>query len=424
MIPVVLYDLYYNKLHCLINALKDCSMGSVYIVKTAKFLPGKAVKNSEIDHYFSVFSTGHKIAKRITLQNNRIKERYYAVDPETKTMTHTNVDMTIRAIQGLEDESFRIKDMGLLACGTSSPDQVAPAHTTMVHGGLHTPSCEVAGISGICCAGVYALKYGYFSVASGEQECAVVTGSENFSSFMRDENFRHDFSESELDSIEKEPIKVFESAFLRWMLSDGAGAMLLRDKPAESGNSLKIEWIDVKSYAGEYDTCMYVGGKKQDDGRLKGWREFPSDPEALKDMFIFRQDVNLLNGNMSRIAIKEHLNEIVSKHGLSVENIDFFLPHLSSFYFKNEIHQYMQEINFEIPLAQWFTNLGYVGNIGAAALYVMLEELMNEGVPKIDADGEIVDRGERTPLKKGQKLLCGIPESGRFTSAFMLVTVV
>ena len=114
----------------------------------------------------------------------------------------------------------------------------------------------------------------------------------------------------------------------------------------------------------------------------------------------------------------------MAKYGLKVEDIDYFLPHLSSFYFKDEIHRYMQKIGFEIPLAQWFTNLGYVGNIGAAAVFVMLEELMNEGIPVINEQGEIVDRETRTPLKKGQKLLCGIPESGRFTNAFMLVTVV
>jgi 3-oxoacyl-[acyl-carrier-protein] synthase-3 len=84
----------------------------------------------------------------------------------------------------------------------------------------------------------------------------------------------------------------------------------------------------------------------------------------------------------------------------------------------------MKGIGFDLPRSRWFTNLPYVGNIGAAAIYLILDELMHLGLPEIDEMGEVIDRQQRTPLQKGQKLLCGIPESGRFTNAFMLLTVV
>ena len=399
-------------------------MRSVYIVKTGKFLPGDAISNEEMDQYLGILSREHKVAKRLTLQNNRIKSRYYAMDPVTKSTRYSNAQMTAGAILEMEDKDFSIADISLLACGTSSPDQLVPSHTTMVHGELKSPMCEVGGVSGICCSGIYAIKYGYLAILSGEHNRAVATGSELLSSFMSDKNFNIGVSDGAVDQLSHEPINAFESAFLRWMLSDGAGAMLLSDTPAAKALSLKIEWIDVKSYAGELETCMYAGALKTEDGKIKGWREFSLDERSAKELFAFKQDVKLLNGNMSRIAIKEHLKGVVAKHGLKVEEIDYFLPHLSSFYFKEEIHRYMQEIGFDVPLSQWFTNLGYVGNIGAAAIFVMIEELMHEGVPVIDAQGEIIDRETRTPLKKGQKLLCGIPESGRFTNAFMLLSVV
>ena len=399
-------------------------MKGVYIVKTGKFLPGNPVSNEEMDNYLGLLSREHKIAKRITLQNNRIRSRYYAMDPVTKSTRYSNAEMTAKAIRAMEDADFSIRDIALLACGTSSPDQLVPSHTTMVHGELESPVCEVGGVSGICCSGMYAIKYGYLSILSGEHSEAVAAGSELLSSFMGDKNFNISVSGGEVNRLDKEPINTFESAFLRWMLSDGAGAMLLRDTPAAGRISLKIEWIDLKSYAGELETCMYAGAVKTEEGTIRGWREFPLDERSAKELFAFKQDVKLLNGNMSRIAIKEHLRGVVARRGLRVDEIDYFLPHLSSFYFKDEIHRYMQEIGFDVPLSRWFTNLGYVGNIGAAAIFVMLEELMNEGVPVIDENGEITDRGERTPLKKGQKLLCGIPESGRFTNAFMLLTVV
>jgi 3-oxoacyl-[acyl-carrier-protein] synthase-3 len=35
--------------------------------------------------------------------------------------------------------------------------------------------------------------------------------------------------------LEKQPELAFEKDFLRWMLSDGAGAVLLENKPAAQG---------------------------------------------------------------------------------------------------------------------------------------------------------------------------------------------
>ena len=67
----------------------------------------------------------------------------------------------------------------------------------------------------------------------------------------------------------------------------------------------------------------------------------------------------------------------------------------------------MQDIGFAIPYEKWFTNLAYKGNTGSASIYVILEELFRSG-----------------KLKAGEKLLCFIPESGRFSMAYILLTAV
>lgn len=50
-----------------------------------------------------------------------------------------------------------------------------------------------------------------------------------------------------------------EKDFLRFMLSDGASCALLENHPGEKGVSLKIEWIEMDSYANETPTCMFAG---------------------------------------------------------------------------------------------------------------------------------------------------------------------
>ena len=66
----------------------------------------------------------------------------------------------------------------------------------------------------------------------------------------------------------------------------------------------------------------------------------------------------------------------------------------------------MLEADCDIPQERWFTNLSSKGNTGSASIYIILEELFHSG-----------------KLKVGEKLLCYIPESGRFSTAFMQLEV-
>ena len=101
------------------------------------------------------------------------------------------------------------------------------------------------------------------------------------------------------------------------------------------------------------------------------------------------------------------LKELVEKGQLKPEEISYFLPHYSSGYFRDKVYEGMKEAGCDIPQEQWFTNLSTKGNTGSASIYIILEELFHSG-----------------RLLKGEKLLCYIPESGRFSTAFMQLEVV
>jgi len=114
----------------------------------------------------------------------------------------------------------------------------------------------------------------------------------------------------------------------------------------------------------------------------------------------------LLNENIVKVTVENALNRIRAKRDISPEDYDYFIPHYSSGYFRERLYDGLVNINFEIPFDKWFTNLATKGNTGSASIFIMLEELFNSN-----------------ELVKGQKLLCYIPESGRFSSAFMQLTV-
>ncbi|MFX0555703.1 beta-ketoacyl-ACP synthase III [Maribacter sp. CXY002] len=376
-------------------------MKDVFITKIAKFLPNKPVTNEEMENKLGFINGKASKARRIVLRNNQIKQRYYAIDDNGKT-THNNAQLTKEAIEVLCDENFTTKDIQLLSCGTSSPDQILPSHAAMVHGFLKNGNMEINSPSGACCSGMNALKYGFLSVMTGQVDNAVCTGSERTSSWMKSDVFEDEVEH--LKDLEDNPMLAFNKDFLRWMLSDGAGAVLLESE-ANGPNPLKIEWMDGYSYAHEIEACMYAGGEKQENGHLQPWSEFPADKWGKMSLFAMKQDTRLLGSNILVKGV-DSLKQTFVKHGIGPDDVDFYLPHISSYYFKEGLYKEMEKQGIPIPWEKWFLNLEHVGNIGAASIYVMLEELIDSG-----------------KLKKGDKILLHVPESARFSYMYAYLTV-
>ena len=379
-----------------------------YITALSSFLPNSPVGNDEMERMLGLVDNIPSRTRRIILRNNKILQRYYAINPDTLLPTHTNTQLTAEAIRGLHPNAdFKLNQIECLCCGTSSPDQLMPGHASMVQGELSCGSCEVVSTAGICACGVTALKHACMQVALGETNNAVATGSELSSSFMQ-ASMCGQVSPQRSQELQKQPALSFDSDFLRWMLSDGAGAAFISPTPAATGQSLKVEWIGQISSAHKLKTCMYAGAIKTQTGEIKGWRTLPSLQDAIEQhAFLVKQDVKLLNEEIVTTAIDRALLPIVKRRQLDPGEVTWFLPHYSSDYFRKRLYTRMKEKGFHISYERWFTNLETKGNTGSASIYIMLDEIFHSG-----------------RLKKGDKILCFIPESGRFTICYMLLSVI
>ncbi|MBC5837356.1 beta-ketoacyl-ACP synthase III [Flavobacterium muglaense] len=376
-------------------------MFEVYITKAGKYLPNKAVLNDDMESFLGLINQATSKARRIILRNNKIQSRYYALDHDGKS-THTNAELTKNAIQELFDENFSGDDVELISCGTSTPDIFLPSHAAMVHGLLKNKPVELNSSTGVCCAGMNSLKFGFLSIKAGNTNNAVCTGSERVSLWMIADKFEQEVLN--LKSLEEQPIIAFKKDFLRWMLSDGAGAFLLENKP-RGPISLKIEWMEGYSYAHELETCMYAGGEKQEDGSIKPWSDYNPDEWLNQSIFSIKQDVKLLDAYILEKGAQS-MRDALAKNKVSSDEIDYFLPHVSSHYFVEGLHKSLAEKGMDIPREKWFMNLARVGNVGSASIYLALEELMNSG-----------------KLNKGDKVLLSVPESGRFSYSYAYLTV-
>lgn len=376
-------------------------MFEVFITKTGKYLPNEAVSNDEMENYLGLINETTSKARRIILRNNKIVSRYYAIDKDGNS-THNNAELTKNAIEQLYDESFTSQDMELLSCGTSTPDNLLPSHAAMVHGLLKNKSVELNSSSGVCCAGMNALKFGYLSIKAGNTKNAVCTGSDKISSWIMSDKYEQEIIN--LKNLEEQPIVAFKKDFLRWMLSDGAGAFLLQNKP-KGTISLKIEWMEAYSYAFEIEACMYAGGDKLENGEIKPWSDYHPDQWLKESIFAIKQDVKLLDAFILDKGA-DSMTDALNKNGITSDQIDYFLPHVSSHFFVEGLKKAFHKKGIDIPNEKWFMNLARVGNVGAASIYLALDELMTSG-----------------KLKKGDKILLSVPESGRFSYAYCYLTV-
>lgn len=379
---------------------------SVYLTHSAVALPNAPVDNDTMEAILGQVAGIPSRARRTVLRSNGIQRRFYAVDPLTGTATHTNAQLTAEAVRALQDTGASLEAIDCLACGTTLPDQLMPNHAVMVHGELALPVGEVMSAAGICVSGMTAFKYAWMAIRCGQARKAVATGSEISSAIMRGARFDPE-AQYKVEALEQRPEIAFEKDFLRWMLSDGAGAWMLQDQPRSDGVSLRVEWVEMASYAHEEAACMYAGAEKQDDGSLRGWLACEPDDVARRSLFAVKQDVRQLNDNVVRYTLEKPLARLIAKHGLQADHIDWLLPHISSEYFREPVARGFRAAGLEIPQQRWFTNLSRMGNTGSASAYIMLHELLHSG-----------------QLQRGQRILLFVPESGRFSSSFTLFTVV
>ncbi|HEU4600747.1 MAG TPA: beta-ketoacyl-ACP synthase III [Steroidobacteraceae bacterium] len=377
----------------------------VYITRVAAFLPNDPVGNDDMERILGQVGERPSRARRLILRSNGIRTRYYAIDPTTLSPTHTNASLTAEAIRRVAGNGFDLDSLECLACGTSMGDQIMPNHAAMVHGELQLHSLDLVATAGICLSGLTALRYAQLNVATGDRANAIASGSELSSALLAAHNYGSQF-EQNAALLEEQPELAFEQDFLRWMLSDGAGAVLIEPQPRANALNLRIDWIELFSYAGELPACMYAGAVKNETGTLQGWARMSPHERNERGAMTLKQDVKLLNENIVHFAAERPLRALMAKRHLRASDYQYFLPHYSSHFFRDRLYAGLRTIGFDLPQERWFTNLSTRGNTGAASIYLMLEELASSG-----------------RLRSGERLLCFVPESGRFSAGFMSLTV-
>lgn len=364
---------------------------SVYITSCGHYLPGEPVDNERIEAVLGMVHGKPSRLKRRILQSNGIRQRHYAIDADHNTLI-SNGEMAARAGQACLDQSYLSKArLDMLSVATSQGDLVLPGFGSMVQAELGVAGVELHSSHGICSSSMMALKAAYTGLKAGEHGNALVIASELASRLFKAS--RYEAVAQQVD---------FNAEFLRWMLSDGAGALLLENVPRR--RCFRIDWIRGVSHADAYPVCMSVG--RPANGGERGWQDFATYAEAeAAGALLIRQDVRLLD-NIVKLGV-DGLLRLIDEGRVEVGKVDHVLCHYSSHYFRGKIFDMLTQAGAAIPEEKWYTNLYTRGNTGCASLFIMLDEF------------------RRTQeYQAGDTILCMVPESGRFNNVYMQLTVV
>jgi 3-oxoacyl-[acyl-carrier-protein] synthase-3 len=366
---------------------------SVYVTSTGSFLPGAPVSNEDIDQFIAPINATSPRIKRRILAENGITTRHYAIDANGATL-HSNAQMAATAIGNcLADAEVTLQDVTILCTGSSGGDLAMPGFANMVQGELHAPPMITSTHQGVCAAGMAAMQHAASALELSHSGHALVAASEMPSRMFKRSRFAPRCYETD-----------FDAHFLRWMLSDGAGACLLSTQPRTAGLSLKLQWIHNRSFSGDLPVCMQIGQTAERDG--KSYLDYASLAEAeTAGAFLLRQDIRLLP-HLFELGIHEYV-DLVRQGVFRPDAIDHFLCHYSSQKFAGVVEDLMQRAGLAIPRDRWYSNLTERGNTGAASIFIMLADFVR-----------------KREIKPGQRILCFVPESGRFSVSFMCLEVV
>lgn len=372
---------------------------SAYITGVGAYLPGEPVDNDHLESRLGVLTGGSDRLRARMLEANGILTRHYALDEHGNT-TMLNEELAERAIRSaVGHRGITLEDVGMLAVGTTQADLPVPGFASMVHGRLGGGPKEILSTGGVCCSGIAALRAAEDAVRLGRHRVAVAAGSELVSRALR---------ATRLDTATNGKRRsAFGAEFLRWMLSDGAGAVVIENQPRPDGLALRVDWSMLESHAHRFPVCMYAGAIDGESIRAGGtWQDLPTVAEAdALSMLNLRQDVALL-GSVVALGVERYIG-LVQEGRIDPDQVDHLLCHYSSEYFRGDIVKLMSEAGLMIPEDRWFTNLHSKGNTGAASIYIMLEEALHTG-----------------RFAPGDRVLLMVPESGRFSVSFVHLTCV
>lgn len=336
----------------------------VHLAGTGTFLPGKAISSDEVDYYLGeVNEAPEKIRnwqKRIrSLMKEMLDVEYYhfAIDPVSRMFTEDNVTMSVKAaLKAIKDAGMQPQDIELIIYGSAHQDQM-PTASVRIQEKLGIEQCGEISVHANCTSAYKAILLAHDLIRNGRYRNALVISSSISSSELVAEYYN-------------QPLIKKEELFLRYFLSDGAAALVLKSDN-QKRNGLYIEHVYMESVGGNKPSAM---GNKRPAYWMNPKEEFDKGYHHLAQMFQEELRSNFHEADGS--VFLKGLKRMIAKYDIDLSDLRFFQVNFPSKHITELVMDECQSLG--IQRNTLYTKMSTMGYIGPPMALLCLDKIKKE----------------------------------------------
>jgi len=360
---------------------------AVKIIGSGAFLPGKKLNIHQVD---DVLGRIEKAPKRIINWLDRMRDLmeemlevdfyHYAIDPETRVFTHDNITMSIMAAQqALRDANIDSSEIDFIAYGSAHQDQM-PTASVRIQEGLGIEHSAEISIHANCTSAYKAFLVAYDFIRLGRAKTALVLSSNISSSELRAEYYNQDV-------VKKEEL------FLRYFLSDGAGAIILQAQDNFSTPGLYVDNIYIESVGGKKPAAML---NKRPAYWMNPKEEYEKGFHHLAQMFNEKLGEHFYEDGTS--VFFNGLKRMVELYKIDLTKLKYFQVNFPSKHISELVLEECEKLG--IQKKTLYTKMSSMGYAGPPMVFICLHKILQE-----------------ENLEKGDLVLSFVTEVSKFMQA-------
>ena len=358
----------------------------VRVTGSGSFLPGSPVSIDQVDYFLGELTEAPKKIqgwlqrmKLLMKEMLEVKNYYYAIDPITREFNEDNITMSVKSAEkALKMAKIKAGDIEFIAYGSAHQDQM-PTASVRIQEALGIDRCGEISVHANCTSAYKALLVAFEFIKSGRYKNALVISSGMPSSELRAEYYNQ--------SIVKK-----EELFLRYFLSDGAGAIVLQADQTGSGG-LFIENVYTESVGGNKPSAMK-------NNRPAYWmnpkEEFDKGYHHLSQMF--QNELRLNFHELGGTVFFNGLKRMLEKYPTDLSQLKYFQVNFPSKHISELIIEECETLG--ISKNTLYTKMSSMGYAGPPMAFICLDKILRE-----------------EPLTSGDLVLSFVTEVSKFMQA-------
>ncbi len=360
---------------------------TVKIIGSGAYLPGKKITIHQVDDVLGRLDNAPKrinkwLERMRGLMDELLEVDYYhyAIDPVTKEFTDDNISMSVKAAKdAINNAGIKASDIDFIAYGSAHQDQM-PTASVRIQEELGIDSCAELSIHANCTSAYKAFLTAYDFIRLGRAKTALVLSSSMSSSELRASYYNQEI-------VKKEEL------FLRYFLSDGAGAIILQVQADFSKPGLYVKNAHIESVGGNKPAGML---NKRPALYMNPKEEYEKGFHHLAQMFNEQLSDNFNEKNGS--VFYNGLQRMINLYDIDVSKLKYFQVNFPSKHISELIIEECEKLG--INKNTLYTKMASMGYAGPPMAFICLHKILSE-----------------EKLEKGDTIISFVTEVSKFMQA-------